>query len=145
VENLLGSRIVSAPWFVSGVVCLVRECGSSHRQRALVARLNPQLLQALKSFRAGREKVLVATDVCARGIDIPDVAMVVNYDMPNSIDDYVHRIGRTGRAGNDGNATSFITPKDAKIAKVGLNPPLATVTPQPLDLDPEPRTQNAKR
>ena len=42
---------------------------------------------------------------------------VVNYDMPSSIDDYVHRIGRTGRAGNDGNATSFVTPKDAKIAK----------------------------
>ena len=58
--------------------------------------------QALKSFRAGREKVLVATDVCARGIDIPDVAMVVNYDMPNAIDDYVHRIGRTGRAGGLG-------------------------------------------
>ena len=73
--------------------------------------------QALKSFRAGREKVLVATDVCARGIDIPDVAMVINYDMPNSIDDYVHRIGRTGRAGNNGNATSFVTPKDAKICK----------------------------
>ena len=73
--------------------------------------------QALKSFRAGHEKVLVATDVCARGIDIPDVAMVVNYDMPNSIDDYVHRIGRTGRAGNDGNATSFVTTKDCKIAK----------------------------
>ena len=70
-----------------------------------------------ESFRAGREKVLVATDVCARGIDIPDVAMVVNYDMPNSIDDYVHRIGRTGRAGNDGSATSFVTKEDAKICK----------------------------
>ena len=73
--------------------------------------------QALKSFRAGREKVLVATDVCARGIDIPNVAMVINYDMPNQIEDYVHRIGRTGRAGNDGAASAFITPKDARLAK----------------------------
>ena len=47
----------------------------------------------------------MATDVCARGIDIPNVAMVVNYDMPNQIEDYVHRIGRTGRAGNTGAAT----------------------------------------
>lgn len=46
--------------------------------------------------RAASRKVLVATDVCARGIDIPNVAMVVNYDMPNQIEDYVHRIGRTG-------------------------------------------------
>ena len=73
--------------------------------------------QALKSFRNGQAKVLVATDVCARGIDIPNVAMVVNYDMPNQIEDYVHRIGRTGRAGNDGSASAFITPKDARLAK----------------------------
>ncbi|KAJ1474511.1 P-loop containing nucleoside triphosphate hydrolase protein, partial [Baffinella frigidus] len=80
-------------------------------------RTQPEREQALKSFRAGREKVLVATDVCARGIDIPNVAMVVNYDMPNQIEDYVHRIGRTGRAGNSGHATAFITEKDARLAK----------------------------
>ena len=73
--------------------------------------------QALKSFRNGQAKVLVATDVCARGIDIPNVAMVVNYDMPNQIEDYVHRIERTGRAGNEGSASAFITPKDARLAK----------------------------
>lgn len=80
-------------------------------------RTQPEREAALRSFRAGKEKVLVATDVCARGIDIPNVAMVVNYDMPNQIEDYVHRIGRTGRAGNDGHATAFITPKDARLAK----------------------------
>ena len=70
-----------------------------------------------KSFRADCEKVLVATDVCARGIDIPDVAMVVNYDKPDSIDDYVHRIGRTGHTSNEGNDISFVTLKDTKICK----------------------------
>ena len=80
-------------------------------------RTQPEREQALRSFRAGKEKVLVATDVCARGIDIPNVAMVVNYDMPNQIEDYVHRIGRTGRAGNMGNATAFMTQKDARLAK----------------------------
>merc|ERR1719487_2039904 len=63
---------------------------------------------ALASFRAGRTPVLVATDVAARGLDIPNVVHVVNYDFPNDVDDYVHRIGRTGRAGNTGLATSFL-------------------------------------
>ena len=54
---------------------------------------------ALKSFRSGRTPILVATDVAARGLDIPHVTHVINYDLPTDIDDYVHRIGRTGRAG----------------------------------------------
>jgi ATP-dependent RNA helicase DDX3X len=63
---------------------------------------------ALAQFRNGRCPILVATDVAARGLDIPNVLDVVNFDMPNTIDDYVHRIGRTGRAGNTGNAWSFV-------------------------------------
>ena len=63
---------------------------------------------ALASFRAGRTPVLVATDVAARGLDIPNVVHVINYDFPGDIDDYVHRIGRTGRAGHNGLATSFL-------------------------------------
>jgi len=62
---------------------------------------------ALRSFKYGRVGVLVATDVASRGLDIPNVVHVVNYDLPSNIDDYVHRIGRTGRAGNTGLATSF--------------------------------------
>jgi ATP-dependent RNA helicase DDX3X len=54
---------------------------------------------ALRSFKSGRTPVLVATDVAARGLDIPHVTHVINYDLPKDIDDYVHRIGRTGRAG----------------------------------------------
>ncbi|XP_069031342.1 probable ATP-dependent RNA helicase DDX4 [Embiotoca jacksoni] len=63
--------------------------------------------QALADFRSGRCPVLVATSVAARGLDIPDVQHVVNFDLPNNIDEYVHRIGRTGRCGNTGRAVSF--------------------------------------
>ncbi|KAJ3258776.1 DEAD-box ATP-dependent RNA helicase [Boothiomyces macroporosus] len=62
---------------------------------------------ALKSFRSGKTPVLVATAVASRGLDIPNVTHVINYDLPNDIDDYVHRIGRTGRAGNLGKSTAF--------------------------------------
>jgi len=58
-------------------------------------------------FRNGRCPILVATAVAARGLDIPNVTHVVNYDLPTDIDDYVHRIGRTGRAGNTGISTAF--------------------------------------
>ncbi|KAF2141875.1 uncharacterized protein K452DRAFT_227816 [Aplosporella prunicola CBS 121167] len=63
--------------------------------------------KALEMFRSGRCPILVATAVAARGLDIPNVTHVVNYDLPTDIDDYVHRIGRTGRAGNTGISTAF--------------------------------------
>jgi superfamily II DNA/RNA helicase len=67
---------------------------------------------ALSAFRSGQVRVLVATDIAARGIDISTIAHVVNYDLPQSSEDYVHRIGRTGRAGARGQAVSLITPED---------------------------------
>ncbi|XP_055083537.1 probable ATP-dependent RNA helicase DDX4 [Periophthalmus magnuspinnatus] len=74
--------------------------------------------QALADFRSGKCPVLVATSVAARGLDIPDVQHVVNFDLPNNIDEYVHRIGRTGRCGNIGRAVSFFDPeKDGQLAQ----------------------------
>lgn len=70
---------------------------------------------SLEGFRAKRYNVLVATDVVGRGIDIPDVAHVINYDMPKHIEMYTHRIGRTGRAGKSGIATSFLTLHDTEV------------------------------
>lgn len=64
--------------------------------------------RALRAFKSDQAKVLVATDVAARGLDIPDVSHVINFDLPQSYDDYVHRIGRTGRAGKQGTALTFI-------------------------------------
>jgi len=72
---------------------------------------------ALRSFKAGKIQVLVATDVAARGLDIDDVTHVINYDLPANIDSYVHRIGRTGRAGNVGKATSYFTDEDKGLSK----------------------------
>lgn len=73
--------------------------------------------QALRSFKSGRTPILVATDVAARGLDIPHVAHVINFDLPNDIDDYVHRIGRTGRAGKSGLATAFFNDNNQSIAR----------------------------
>lgn len=74
--------------------------------------------QALVDFRSGRCTVLVATSVAARGLDIPDVQRVVNFDLPSNIDEYVHRIGRTGRCGNIGRAVSFFDlDKDSQLAR----------------------------
>nr|ADD81191.1 vasa [Euthynnus affinis] len=74
--------------------------------------------QALADFRSGKCPVLVATSVAARGLDIPDVQHVVNFDLPNNIDEYVHRIGRTGRCGNTGRAVSFYDPDaDGQLAR----------------------------
>lgn len=73
---------------------------------------------ALRDFRSGRAPVLVATSVAARGLDIPDVKHVINFDLPQDSEEYVHRIGRTGRIGNKGKATSFFQPgKDEKLAR----------------------------
>ncbi|XP_075492328.1 DEAD-box ATP-dependent RNA helicase 37-like [Primulina tabacum] len=72
---------------------------------------------ALRCFKSGKTPILVATDVAARGLDIPHVAHVVNFDLPNDIDDYVHRIGRTGRAGKTGLATAFFNENNASLAK----------------------------
>ncbi|XP_063963214.1 probable ATP-dependent RNA helicase DDX4 isoform X6 [Lytechinus pictus] len=74
--------------------------------------------EALREFKIGRAPILVATSVAARGLDIPKVKHVVNYDLPKEIDEYVHRIGRTGRVGNTGRSTSFYdAEKDSNIAR----------------------------
>ncbi|XP_074312302.1 DEAD-box ATP-dependent RNA helicase 21-like [Silene latifolia] len=69
----------------------------------------------LEGFRSKRYNVMVATNLAGRGIDIPDVAHVINYDMPETIEEYTHRIGRTGRAGKTGVATTFLTLDDTKV------------------------------
>ncbi len=75
-------------------------------------RSQSQRLRALKDFKCGAVRILVATDIAARGIDVDGISHVVNYDFPMHVEDYVHRIGRTGRANAIGDAISFITPED---------------------------------
>ena len=71
--------------------------------------------KAIEQFAEGKVRVLVATDVAARGLDIPDLPFVVNFHLPFLAEDYVHRIGRTGRAGKSGNAISLVSPKDERF------------------------------
>jgi ATP-dependent RNA helicase RhlE len=73
-------------------------------------RTQPQREAALRGFKEGRTRVLVATDIAARGIDVDSVSHVINYDVPEAPEDYVHRIGRTGRAGKGGRAITLVTP-----------------------------------
>merc|ERR1719326_995131 len=70
---------------------------------------------AMQSFKEGRFDILVATDVAGRGIDVEGVQQVINFDMPKTIEDYTHRIGRTGRAGLKGLSTSMVTPEDSEL------------------------------
>ncbi|MFH0771599.1 MAG: DEAD/DEAH box helicase [Candidatus Omnitrophota bacterium] len=88
---------------------LIRDMGHNaaemHSNRSLAQRR-----EALEGFRSGKYKVLVATDIAARGIDVRGIELVVNYDLPDDAQNYIHRIGRTGRAGNKGHAISFATP-----------------------------------
>lgn len=87
-------------------------CTSIHGDRT-----QSQREDALRSFRCGETNIMVATAVAARGLDIPNVTHVINYDLPTDVDDYVHRIGRTGRAGNVGKATTFFNDSNRNIAR----------------------------
>ncbi|TAK05012.1 DEAD/DEAH box helicase [Patescibacteria group bacterium] len=74
-----------------------------------------QRLRALEGFKTGKHRVLVATDIAARGIDVANIAHIVNFDLPSVAEDYVHRIGRTARAAATGRATSFVAPDQRKL------------------------------
>ncbi|XP_076048541.1 putative ATP-dependent RNA helicase DDX23 isoform X2 [Oratosquilla oratoria] len=89
---------------------------------------------ALANLKSGAKDILVATDVAGRGIDIKDVSLVINYDMAKNIEDYTHRIGRTGRAGKHGKAISFLTKDDSHLfydlKQTMLSSPVSTCPPE---------------
>nr|WP_299206293.1 DEAD/DEAH box helicase [uncultured Brumimicrobium sp.] len=96
--------------------------------------------EVLRGFKSGRISLLVATDVMSRGIDIKEINMVINYDVPRDAEDYVHRVGRTARANTKGEATSLINPKDmSKLSKIQkLIGSKIPVSPLPEELGPAP-------
>ena len=120
LEHIVTSRNV---W---QVLCFVRtKHGASRLARQLEKdglatsaihgdKTQPARLEALASFKEGKLQVLVATDVAARGLDIDDLPLVVNYELPHVPEDYIHRIGRTGRAGASGEAISLVAPEEEK-------------------------------
>jgi len=82
-------------------------------------RTQAQRQKALDGFRSGKFRILVATDIAARGIDVKEISLVINFDLPDNSEDYVHRIGRTGRAGRFGKAISFVSSSEkADIKKI---------------------------
>jgi len=86
-----------------------RRAAEIHSNRTLAQRK-----EALDGFKSGKYKILVATDIAARGIDVTGIELVINYDLPDDTENYVHRVGRTGRAGHEGRAISFATPEQGR-------------------------------
>ncbi len=80
-------------------------------------RTQSQRQRAIKGFKSGRFQVMVATDIAARGIDIASISHVINFDMPDTVDAYIHRIGRTGRAERNGDAFTLVTPEDRGMVR----------------------------
>jgi ATP-dependent RNA helicase DeaD len=119
------TRILDAESPQSAMIFCRTKAGVDELGEALMARgygvetIHGDLSQAqrdrvMRRFRSGQAEVLIATDVAARGLDIPDVSHVINYDIPESAEAYVHRIGRTGRAGRAGEAITLITPREVR-------------------------------
>ncbi len=86
---------------------------AGHKAERLHAdRTQAQRRAAMQGFRSGRFRILVATDIAARGVDVAGIGRVINFDLPQSVEDYVHRVGRTARAELDGHASSFVSPEE---------------------------------
>jgi ATP-dependent RNA helicase RhlE len=107
--------------------------------------------RAIKAFRSGEINILVATDVAARGIDIPGVAYVINYDLPEVPDNYVHRIGRTARAGREGEAIAFCSGEEVELLRqiqklMKADIPVASGTmPEYIETKKPAQRQNSRR
>jgi ATP-dependent RNA helicase RhlE len=108
-----------------------------------------QRKMALDGFRKGKFRIMVATDIAARGIDVKDITLVINFDLPDNSEDYVHRIGRTGRAGRSGKAISFVTPSEKadirrieKLIRKSL--PILSLPTLPPERERPPREEHAR-
>jgi len=120
VQTKKNADFITANLLQSGL-----EANSIHGDRFL-----SQRFEALENFKSGLKPILVATSVAARGLDISGVELVINYDLPREVDDYVHRIGRTGRVGNPGRAITFVDEaENADVVKLIVAKLVAAETP----------------
>merc|ERR1712220_35499 len=88
----------------------------------------------MREFRSGSSRVLITTDLLARGIDVQQVSLVINYDLPNNRENYIHRIGRGGRFGRKGVAINFITTEDTRVLQDIESFYNTTIDPMPMDV-----------
>ncbi len=148
INDYRGSILVfmRTKYSVKRVVHYLRNSG--HIVGELHSNRSPnQRRDALEGFKNGRYRILVATDIAARGIDVTNIELVINYDLPAQPEDYVHRIGRTGRAGASGHAISFATPdqlRDLRIIEKLLRKtiPLSKL-PESLPAAPTPQSNHS--
>lgn len=115
---------------IPSTIIFTQRCATAHLLHLLLNSLEiesvplhshltqPQRLLSLARFRAKEVPVLVTTDVGSRGLDIPEVAMVINWDCPRRSDDYIHRVGRTARAGRGGVAVTIVTERDVELVQM---------------------------
>lgn len=115
---------------IPSTIIFTQRCATAHLLHLLLNQLDipsvplhshltqPHRLESLARFRAQQVPILVTTDVGSRGLDIPQVAMVINWDCPRRSDDYIHRVGRTARAGRGGTAITVVTEKDVDLVQM---------------------------
>lgn len=115
LESRAGSIIIFVKTKIGADQLADRLKRNDHFASAIHGDLNQRKRdEAIRDFRNKRNRILVATDIAARGLDIPHIMHVINYDLPQCAEDYIHRIGRTGRAGMEGFALSFVSPEDSR-------------------------------
>lgn len=115
LDSREGSVIIFVKTKISADVLAEKLQEREHSAEAIHGDLRQRRREAvIRSFRKGDSRIMVATDIAARGLDIPHIKHVINYDLPQCAEDYIHRIGRTGRAGVEGHALSFILPNFLK-------------------------------
>lgn len=157
LEEYKGSVLVftRTKYKARDVARVVRRIGHASAEIHSERSLN-QRREALEGFKLGKYRVLVATDIAARGIDVSAIQLVINYDLPDAAEDYVHRIGRTGRAGLTGHAISFATHDQRKeirnierLIRKNLNvsqtPKLTTTIEPEKPFAPQERSRNYER
>ena len=121
--NCSSARITTASWFSPAPSTardrIAKKLKSEGHSVAVLHgnRSQNQRIEALAGFKSGKYEVMVATDIAARGIDVAGITHVINYDIPTNPEDYVHRIGRTGRAQKEGDAFTLITGEDFESAR----------------------------
>jgi ATP-dependent RNA helicase DeaD len=148
LTRILDAEVPSSTMIFCRTKHMVDELGEALMARGYaVETIHGDLSQAqrdrvMRRFRGGQAEILIATDVAARGLDIPDVSHVINFDVPESPETYVHRIGRTGRAGKGGNAITLITRREVRLINLIERVTKAKIAFKPL---PSASDVNARR